>query len=126
MTGICIACIAVALLDSGEAQAGTNLITEEEAKLPPPKGAVAADRRGILRGPRINFVSPAEPGRSPVHLQLRFESFGGLAEFCTTPFGGLGNIKVYVMMTESSALTAATGPPKDPFVQASSGASPVE
>jgi hypothetical protein len=76
MTGIWIACIAVALLDSGVAQAGTNLITEEEAKLPPPKGAVAVDRRGILRGPKINFVSPAEPGRSPVHLQLRFESFG--------------------------------------------------
>jgi hypothetical protein len=34
MTGIWIACIAVALLDSGVAQAGTNLITEEEAKLP--------------------------------------------------------------------------------------------
>ena len=26
-----------------------------------------------------------------------------LAEFCTEPFGGLENIKVYVMMTESSS-----------------------
>ena len=77
MTGIWAACIAVALLGSGVARAGTKLITEEEAKLPPPKGAVAADRRGILRGPKIDFVSPAEPVRSPVHLQLKFESFGG-------------------------------------------------
>ena len=69
-------CIAVALLGSGAARAATKLITEEEASLPPPKGAVATDRRGILRGPKIDFVSPAEPGRSPVHLQLRFQSFG--------------------------------------------------
>src|SRR5712671_6028873 len=71
------ACVAVAVLDSGVARAATKLITEEEAKLPPPKGAIAADRRGILRGPKIDFVSPAEPVRSPVHLQLKFESFGG-------------------------------------------------
>ena len=77
MSWIWTACVAVALLGSGVARAGTKLITEEEAKLPPPKGAVAADRRGILRGPKIDFVSPAEPMRSPVHLQLRFEAFGG-------------------------------------------------
>ena len=77
MTGILTACVAVALLGSGVARAGTKLITEEETKLPPPKGAIAADRRGILRGPKIDFVSPAEPVRSPVHFQLRFESFGG-------------------------------------------------
>jgi hypothetical protein len=77
MTGIWTACVAVALLGSGVARAGTKLITEEEARLPPPKGAIAADRRGILRGPKIDFVSPAEPVRSPVHFQLRFESFGG-------------------------------------------------
>jgi hypothetical protein len=76
MTGIWMTCIAVALLGSGAARAATKLITEEEASLPPPKGAVATDRRGILRGPKIDFVSPAEPGRSPVHLQLRFQSFG--------------------------------------------------
>jgi hypothetical protein len=76
MTGIWMTCIAVVLLGSGAARAATKLITEEEASLPPPKGAVATDRRGILRGPKIDFVSPAEPGRSPVHLQLRFQSFG--------------------------------------------------
>jgi hypothetical protein len=55
----------------------TQLITEEEAKLPPPKGAIAADRRGILRGPKIEFISPGETVHSPLHLQLRFEAFGG-------------------------------------------------
>jgi hypothetical protein len=54
-----------------------QLITEEEAKLPPPKGAIAADRRGILRGPKIELVSPGDSVRSPIHLQLKFESFGG-------------------------------------------------
>ena len=38
-------------LISGPAQA-TQLITADEAKLPPPKGAIAMDRRGILRGPK--------------------------------------------------------------------------
>jgi hypothetical protein len=53
------------------------LITEEEAKLPPPKGAIAADRRGILRGPKVEFVSPGDKAQSPIHLQLKFESYGG-------------------------------------------------
>jgi hypothetical protein len=55
----------------------TELITEQEAKLPPPKGAVVADRRGILRGPKIEFLSPADTTHSPLHLQLKFEAFGG-------------------------------------------------
>jgi len=98
MTGILTACVAVALLGSGVARAGTKLITEEEAKLPPPKGAVAADRRGILRGPKIDFVSPAEPMRSPVHLQLRFEAFGG-AKIDST------SIKVLYLRTPNVDLT---------------------
>jgi hypothetical protein len=40
----------------GPARAAHVLITEEEAKLPPPRGAVATDRRGITRGPKINVV----------------------------------------------------------------------
>jgi len=66
---------AIMLLTSVAADAA-QLITEEEAKLPPPKGATAADRRGILRGPKIEFVSPREGVRSPMHLQLRFEAYG--------------------------------------------------
>jgi hypothetical protein len=57
--------------------AANVLITEEEAKLPPPRGAIAADRRGITRGPKIKVVDESEPVHSPMHLQVMFESFGG-------------------------------------------------
>ena len=53
------------------------LITEEEAKLPPPKGAVVTDRRGVTRGPKIKVIDESEPMHSPMHLKLTFESFGG-------------------------------------------------
>jgi hypothetical protein len=77
MTRSWIVCVAASVLSfSGSAFAGQVLITEEEAKLPPPKGAIAADRRGILRGPKVEFVSQGET-RSPTKLQLKFESFGG-------------------------------------------------
>lgn len=68
--------VAAGLLFSGVSRA-TPLITEEEARLPPPKGAVAADRRGILRGPKVEFISPGDSASSPMRLQLKFESFGG-------------------------------------------------
>src|SRR3954469_8446394 len=68
--------VAAALLFSGPSRA-TQLITDEEARLPPPKGAIAADRRGIMRGPKVEFVSPGDSVSSPLHLQLKFESFGG-------------------------------------------------
>lgn len=73
---ILLGLVAAGLLFSGASRA-TQLITEEEAKLPPPKGAVPADRRGILRGPKVEFVSPGESVASPLKLQLKFESFGG-------------------------------------------------
>jgi hypothetical protein len=75
LRGILLGLFAVSLLAS-HADA-TQLITEEEAKLPPPKGAVPVDRRGILRGPKVNLVLPEEVSPSPLHLQLRFEAFGG-------------------------------------------------
>lgn len=59
------------------AHASNLLITEQEARLPPPKGAIVADRRGITRGPKIEFIAGGEHIHSPVHLQLKFESFGG-------------------------------------------------
>lgn len=68
--------VAASLLIPGMSRA-TQLITEEEAKLPPPKGAVAADRRGILRGPKVEFVSPGNSVSSPMQLVLKFEAFGG-------------------------------------------------
>ena len=59
------------------AYAANVLITEEEAKLPPPKGAIVADRRGITRGPKIKVRDESEPVHSPMHFQVMFESFGG-------------------------------------------------
>ena len=72
-----IVCAATASLASSSARANHLLISAEEAKLPPPKGAMAADRRGITRGPKIEVVGEREQSHSPVHLQLKFESFGG-------------------------------------------------
>jgi hypothetical protein len=68
--------VAMSLLLPGRAVA-MQLITEDEAKLPPPKGAIAADRRGILRGPKVDFISPGDTAHSPLHLRLKFEAFGG-------------------------------------------------
>jgi hypothetical protein len=66
--------------------AGTVLVTSDEAKLPPPKGAVAVASRGITRGPRIELAD-IDKGqlRSPLHLQIKFQAFGG----ATIDLGGL-------------------------------------
>lgn len=73
---ILLSLVAAGLFFLGPSRA-TPLITEDEAKLPPPKGAIAADRRGILRGPKVEFVSPGDSVSSPIRLVLKFESFGG-------------------------------------------------
>jgi hypothetical protein len=78
----------------------------EEAQLPPPKGAVAVDRRGILRGPRVEVVSPADTVHSPLRLQLKFESFGG-AKIDTD------SVKVIYLRTPNVDLT----PRVKPFVR---------
>ena len=98
--------LAAGLLVSGPSRA-TQLITEEEAKLPPPKGAIAADRRGILRGPKVEFVSPGDAVASPLKLQLKFESFGGAK---IDP----DSVKVIFLRTPNVDLT----PRVKPFVQA--------
>ncbi|MGL4262983.1 MAG: hypothetical protein ACRCTX_15320 [Afipia sp.] len=66
-----------ALMAASPASAGTVLISADEAKLPPPKGAVAVATRGITRGPKVAFVGTADASKSPMRLQLKFESFGG-------------------------------------------------
>ncbi len=71
---ICAASVMPAALP---AFAGVVLITEEEAKLPPLKGAVPTDRRGVTRGPKIEFVTDGEPSHSPMHFQVKFVSYGG-------------------------------------------------
>lgn len=86
----------------------TQLITEEEAKLPPPKGAVPVDRRGILRGPKVNLVLPDNTSHSPLHLQLKFEAFGGAK---IDP----DSVKMIYLRTPNVDLTSRI----KPFIQAS-------
>ena len=86
--------------------AANVLITEEEAKLPPPKGAIAADRRGITRGPRIKILDESEPVHSPMHFQVMFESFGGARI-------DLDSVKVTYLRTPNVDLT----PRIKPFLQ---------
>jgi hypothetical protein len=75
--GLLIGFNAVVCLAAFPAFAAHVLITEEEAKLPPPKGAVAADRRGVTRGPKIQYLEDGKELHSPAHFQLKFETFGG-------------------------------------------------
>ncbi|MGY8664561.1 hypothetical protein Q3C01_19720 [Bradyrhizobium sp. UFLA05-109] len=98
--------VAAGLLSSGVAQA-TQLITEDEAKLPPPRGAIATDRRGILRGPKVEVVSPSDAASSPLRLQLKFESFGGAK---IDP----DSVKVIFLRSPNVDLTARV----KPFIQA--------
>ncbi|MDO9061304.1 MAG: hypothetical protein Q7U92_20095 [Bradyrhizobium sp.] len=53
------------------------LITADEAKLPPPKGAIAMSARGVTRGPKVELVPQAGAIRSPVRLQFKFQTYGG-------------------------------------------------
>jgi hypothetical protein len=98
--------VTIGLLMTGAAQA-TQLITEDEARLPPPKGAIAADRRGILRGPKVEIVSPSGVVHSPLRLQLKFESFGGAT---INP----DSVKVIYLRSPNVDLT----PRVRPFIQA--------
>lgn len=58
-------------------EAAQVLITPEEAALPPPKGAVATERRGITRGPKVDVVTSSGELRSPMRFKLKFEPYGG-------------------------------------------------
>ena len=70
-------CPAVGLASAQVQAANLVLITQDEAKLPPPKGAVAVSSRGVTRGPKIQLVSQKSVIRSPAPLQLKFQTFGG-------------------------------------------------
>lgn len=98
--------VTAGLLFSGPSRA-TQLITEEEAKLPPPKGAVAVDQRGIMRGPKVEFVSPGDLASSPLRLILKFQSYGGAK---IDP----ESVKVIFLRTPNVDLTSRVRP----FVQA--------
>jgi hypothetical protein len=66
-----------AALAATSGDAAEMLITVEEAQLPPPKGAVSVDRRGVTRGPKVELLFPADEIQSPTKIQLKFQSFGG-------------------------------------------------
>jgi len=36
-----------------------------------------ADRRGVTRGPKIQYIEDGKEIHSPTHFQLKFETFGG-------------------------------------------------
>jgi hypothetical protein len=71
---LCCLLLGLALIPP-RSQAGTILITEQEASLPNAHGGPVS--RGITRGPSVELVQPAETAHSPVHFQIRFQAFGG-------------------------------------------------
>jgi hypothetical protein len=75
--GLLLGSVAAFTVGAMPAEAAQVLITAEEAALPPPKGAIATERRGITRGPKVGVVTGAGQLRSPMRLQLKFEPYGG-------------------------------------------------
>jgi hypothetical protein len=63
------------LFSQSHAHAGTVLITEQEASLPPERVVVGS--RGITRGPRVELLQPGDTAYSPMRFQVKFQSFGG-------------------------------------------------
>ena len=106
LPGLLIAATVLVASSAIPACASHVLITEEEARLPPPKGAVATDRRGVTRGPKIKYIDESEPLHSPMHLHVKFESFGGAK---IDP----DSVKVTYLKTPNVDLT----PRVKPFVQ---------
>jgi hypothetical protein len=104
--GLSLILAVAAIAVSAPAYAAQVLITEEEANLPPPRGAITTDRRGITRGPKVELVDDVQPVHSPMHLQLKFESYGGAK---IDP----NSVKVTYMRTPNVDLTGRV----KPFVQ---------
>jgi hypothetical protein len=90
MDRVAIAAAMIALLGSAGiafAQSSASkvvLITAKEAELPAAGAAAGAPgltfRAGVTRAPKVTLVAPAASNatvKSPLHLQLKFESFGG-------------------------------------------------
>ena len=71
---VCCLLLGLALIPA-RSEAGTILITEQEASLP--NGRSGPISRGITRGPSVELVQPAETAHSPVHFQIKFQTFGG-------------------------------------------------
>lgn len=75
----CVAvCVVMGLTATQPAEAASLvLITTDEAKLPPPKGAIAVSARGVTRGPKVELVSQSGVIHSPANIQLKFQTYGG-------------------------------------------------
>jgi hypothetical protein len=106
MKPIRLGIFAAGLLNAWTAGA-TPLITDDESRLPPPKAAVMANTRGILRGPKVEVISPNEAAHSPLRLQVKFETFGGARI-------DVESVKVLYLCTPNVDLT----PRVKPFIQA--------
>lgn len=100
-----IAAIAIVSV-SPRAYAATVLISADEAKLPPAKGAISVASRGITRGPKIEYLGGADGVKSPMRLVLKFESFGGAKI-------DVDSLKVIYMKSPAVDLTSRL----KPFVQ---------
>jgi hypothetical protein len=70
-----LACLVT--LQSGFPQSAVVLISDDEAKLPPPK-TMPLETRGVTRGPRIVLNAPEGAFRSPAALKLTFQAYGGV------------------------------------------------
>ena len=70
--------ITLGLAGSASAQP-VVLITEPEANLPALPTESLTTRAGVTRGPKVILLSPsgAADAKSPLHLRLKFETFGG-------------------------------------------------
>jgi hypothetical protein len=75
--GLLLGCVAAVPAATMPAEARQILITAEEAALPPPKGAVATERRGITRGPKVEVLAGGGQVKTPTRLQIKFEPYGG-------------------------------------------------
>jgi hypothetical protein len=63
--------------ETGLSQSGVVLISDDEAKLPPPQ-IPPLDMRGVTRAPKIALTSPDGAFHSPAPLKLTFQSYGGV------------------------------------------------
>jgi hypothetical protein len=84
------------------------LITEAEAGLPPLPDSALTMRAGVTRGPKIVLVSPSASAsvRSPLHLQLKFQTFGGAK---IDP----ASVKITYLKSPAVDLTSRVGPVAD-------------
>jgi hypothetical protein len=96
--GLLVIGLAAVFSPQNPAFASEVLITAEEAALPPPRGAVVTERRGITRGPKVDVMPSAEPIHSPMHFQVKFESYGGASV-------DLNSVKVTYLRTPNVDLT---------------------